>query len=284
MVIDECSTGVMVEWREPIRQDVARITRRTRWAFGWSQRELARRAGVTQTEISRIERALSDSLEAIDRVAATLGCRWSLIGPHGNGRVDHRDHAHARCSAYVRHHLERHGFIVEQEVEIGTGPSRGWVDVLAFHPVARFLHVGEIKTELRDVGSVQRQVAWYEREVWAVARARGWRPRVSASGLYLLMTEANDASIRLNRAILEQAFPMRAGDLAEVLRDPTAIAERPQRALALIDPLSRRLEWLRRSSIDGRRTEAPYRDYADFMTRLRSRHARASVRGRSRRM
>jgi hypothetical protein len=42
------------------------------------------------------------------------------------------------------------------------------------------------------------------------------------------------------------------------------------RGLALIDPTSRRRDWLLPSRSDGRRTRAPYMDYADAARRLAS--------------
>jgi hypothetical protein len=42
------------------------------------------------------------------------------------------------------------------------------------------------------------------------------------------------------------------------------------RGLALCDPASRRREWLIRTRLDGRRSELPYRDYADAARRLRT--------------
>jgi hypothetical protein len=43
------------------------------------------------------------------------------------------------------------------------------------------------------------------------------------------------------------------------------------RGLALVDPSSRRRDWLIRTSVDGRRSPASYRGYADFLDRRRHR-------------
>jgi hypothetical protein len=45
-------------------------------------------------------------------------------------------------------------------------------------------------------------------------------------------------------------------------------------SLAMIDPSSRRREWLIRTAVDGRRSAAPYADYADFIDRRRFRPRR----------
>ncbi len=255
---------------------VARVTREVRLTLRWTQRSLSSRSGVSQTEISKIERAHADSIDAADRVLTALGCRWQVVSPRVERRGGSADPAHARCSAYVRAHLESMGYAVHQEVEIGDGSARGWIDLLAFHPHRRILHLGEIKTELRDVGAAQRQIGWYEREALRAAARIGWRPVVVVVTLYLLMTEANDEAIRLNRAILAQSFPMRAGWLTRTLNAIEGARGRTPWALVLIDPLSRRREWLRSSPLEGRRSLARYRSYADFMARWRG-HNRHGV-------
>src|SRR5215213_4678894 len=54
---------------------VARTNGETRHKLGWSQRELSRRSGVTQSRISAIERAVLPTvrLEEIDRLYAAMG-------------------------------------------------------------------------------------------------------------------------------------------------------------------------------------------------------------------
>jgi hypothetical protein len=134
----------------------------------------------------------------------------------------------------------------------------------------------EVKTEIRDVGSIQRSMGWYEREAFAVARRLGWRPMRLASALLLLETDANEESVRANRELLRQWLPTRAATLASWLADPSARA--PGRGLAMIDPMSHRRAWLRPTRVDGRRSAARYTNYADFMQRTRSRERRPSRR------
>ena len=153
------------------------------------------------------------------------------------------------------------------------------MDVLAWHPGTGLLLVIEIKTELRDLGAVERQIHWYEREAWAAARRLGWRPRRAVGCVLLLSTDAVEQRIRENRDALARSFPGRARDLATIVADGRASSSNPKRALALIDPRSRRPSWLRPSRVDGRRSDAPYADYADFIRRDgRSRPPRTGTR------
>jgi hypothetical protein len=88
------------------------------------------------------------------------------------------------------------------------------------------------------------------------------------------MTEANDERVLVNRAPLAASFPVRAPFLAEWLADPTGAWPARGRSLAMIDPLSRRTAWLRQTRADGRRTVAPYADYADFTRKSGSKAGR----------
>jgi hypothetical protein len=40
------------------------------------------------------------------------------------------------------------------------------------------------------------------------------------------------------------------------------------RGLAVVDPTSKRRDWLRATRVDGRRSPAPFRDYGDAARRL----------------
>jgi transcriptional regulator with XRE-family HTH domain len=61
-----------------VLQDIGRMIHDVRINLGWSQRELARRSGVSQARISRIERGTVPDLRmgVIDRLFVTLGVRY----------------------------------------------------------------------------------------------------------------------------------------------------------------------------------------------------------------
>jgi hypothetical protein len=67
-----------------------------------------------------------------------------------------------------------------------------------------------------------------------------------------------------NRKPFAIGFPVRATELAQMVAGESEVIP-PGRALAMIDPFSRRAVWLRPLRVDGRRSPAPFRDYADFM-------------------
>jgi transcriptional regulator with XRE-family HTH domain len=238
-----------------------------RQTLGWTQAELGRRAHVSQSFVSRVEHALLPDLSFADatRLLEAMGARLTVgvSAPFLADRELQRDPAHARCTAYVVARLKRDDWLTATEVEIGGDRSRGWMDVLAFHPDHRLLLVIEIKTEIRDLGAIERTLGWYEREAWTAGRRLGWRPSHIIGCLLLLATEMNEVRIGDNQTAFSAGFPVRASELRRIIANE--VPPRNARAMALIDPRSRRHDWLRPSRLDGRPTPAPYVDYIDFM-------------------
>jgi XRE family transcriptional regulator, regulator of sulfur utilization len=254
-----------------LRTALGRAVRETRLALGWTQQQLADRAGTSRSMVGHVEAGMVNvSIDTAATLCDALGLRvdFGLRAPFLTDRQRQREPAHARCSAYVQRRLERHGWLVRRELEIAYGRSHGWIDLLAFSSRTGLLLVIEIKTEIEDLGKIERTLAWYEREAGAVARTGGWRPVRVASVLMVLATDANDRRLRDNREAVRVAFPGRTDELRRLIHEPAHPVT--GRALAFIDPRSRKDTWLIRPRIDGRRSVAPYADYADFMRALRT--------------
>jgi hypothetical protein len=139
---------------------------------------------VEQGDVNATIESAGRMLDALD-VDVRLVCRL----PFTTGSPLQRDGAHATCSAYIQRRLEAAGWLIAREVEIVHGRSHGWIDLLAFDPRSGTLVVIEVKTEIDDVGRIERTLAWYQREAWSVARRLGWRPSRVAAWLLLLATE-----------------------------------------------------------------------------------------------
>jgi transcriptional regulator with XRE-family HTH domain len=249
--------------------EVARVTfgracHDTRISLDVSRQELAARVGISERYVAQIERGQANpSLRLVERIADALGLALELgirspIFP-GGGRV--RDAVHARCSAYVDRRMRSVGWATAREVEVIHGRSHGWIDLLAFDQRSGTLLIIEIKTRLDDLGAIERQMGWYERMAWRAADRVGWRPRRVASCVLALASHEVERVIRSHRDLVKLSFPIGAAGLADLLDRPDITL--PGRGFALIDPSSRRRDWLIRTSIEGRRSPLPYIDYAD---------------------
>jgi len=256
----------------PITRDIllaiGSAVTRARQARRWTQRRLSAVSGVSQTMVSEIERARVPDLPVATalRLLNALDVRVELrmFGPTAPPRPV-RDRAHARCVGYVARRLDRAGWLVATEVEVGDDRWRGFIDILAFHPVERVLLVIEVKVELDDIGAIDRQLGGYERSAWAAAHALGWRPRALTGALLLLATDSNDRRLVEHRTYLDRRFRIRAPAMRALVVDPQQAPDRGDRCLAMIDPRTRRSRWLMPTWLDGRRNAARYADRAAFL-------------------
>lgn len=174
-----------------------------------------------------------------------------------------RDAAHAHCIAYVARRLTVDGWLVQREVQVGSPSRPGWIDILAFHPIRLVLLIIEVKTELNDLGGLERQLRWYVREAPRAAMEFGWQPEALQGCVLMLSTSAIDDRIRENAAGVGQIFPRRWRDLLQVVRGEAASGR--GWGIAMIDPRSRVRNWCRPTVLDGRRRPAPYGHLAEFL-------------------
>jgi transcriptional regulator with XRE-family HTH domain len=241
--------------------------RAVRLALGLSQRALGERIGRSQVHVSLLERGriAGLSITEADSICGALGATlvFGIEAPVLAGSRQ-RDAAHARCVAYVMRRLIKEGWIVRREVQVGTPARPGWIDILAFHPELRVLLVIEIKTELVDLGGLERQLGWYVREARQAARSLGWRAGDVMPVALLLSTAVNDVRLRENATGIGQVFPRRWRDLIAVVRGGVHAAGTAW-GIAMIDPRSHARDWLRPTVLDGRRSQAPYRHIADYL-------------------
>jgi transcriptional regulator with XRE-family HTH domain len=248
------------------------IVRTGRESLRWTKTHLGERTGISRQMIAAVESGQGNpSLDVIAALLDGLDIDLELVG-RGPIAIDgsrSHDAAHAICSAYVQRRLEAGGWEVAREVRIEDGRYIGWIDLLAFHPPTRTLLVIEVKTRIDDIGAIERSIDWHARGARRAAERQGWQPERIGAWVLALATDEVENELHRNRVVWDSGFPRRARGLAEDLVAPEQINE--GRALALIDPRSRRSDWLIRARVDGRRSVAPYRGYADFMAHVRRR-------------
>jgi len=254
---------------------IAEGTHDARLALGWTQGALGDRAKVSRAMVGAVERGSANpSIETCGHLLDALGVTpvLQLNGAHLAVRRRQRDPVHARLNAYISRRLTAAGWKAEAEVEIGSGQLHGWIDLLAYDPVTHVLLVIEVKSEIHDLGGIDRHLQWYMREAWAAARRYGWRSSRLTGVLALLESSENDERIQINRQYLEAAFPTRARALAGLIDRSTRTSwPAGTKGLVMIDPASRAKEWIKRTRLDGRRGRAPWLDYSSCLRHERNR-------------
>ena len=259
---------------EVILSDIAaRAVRDTRGARAWTQAQLATRAGVSRSLVSKVECGRRPvSMATIAAIADALNMRVELTlrPPFIAAPILARDVVHGRCVVYVERRLVRMGWEVAREALIDGAGGPGWVDVLAFNRRSAALLVIEVKTQIHDIGGIERTLAWYEQAANSAARARGWRHRSVAVALLCLDSREVADTLRGSRPVAEAAFPVGAHAFAAWLADPASTSPLPGRALALVDPRRRGAAWLIGARSGGRRRQPGYDGYADAAGRLAS--------------
>ncbi len=108
---------------------IGETVRNARVLIGWSQRDLAAKAHVSQATISRVESGRCEAIDVllIERVLYALGIRASLQldARHLEDRQRQRDGLHALVSGFIVRHLERRAFLTATEVRLGDAEPRG---------------------------------------------------------------------------------------------------------------------------------------------------------------
>lgn len=259
----------------PLVVSLATLCRHRRTELDITQAAVATALGISRSHYVAVEGARANpSAELMDRIAEVLGLRLHLTATPTVITLEAavRDAVHARCLAYVIRRLAAAGWLVLRELPIEDGRYRGWIDAIAFDPRSGTLLIIEVKTVLDDTGRLERQVGWYERVVRANVPT-AWHVTSVSVWITLLASAENDAAVARNHDALVQAFPARAPSMRSLLARTAATSEPDastqtdppatgQHGLALIDPRSRRRDWLIPTRLDGRRSPAPFQDLA----------------------
>jgi transcriptional regulator with XRE-family HTH domain len=178
---------------------------------GWAQAELADRAGVSQSAVSRAERGMTGTLtvRTLERVAEALGARTSLhLFWHGEELDRLLDAAHAGLVEQVVAILRASGWEVVPEATFNVYGERGSVDVLAFHPLIGALLIVEVKSTVPDMQAMLAGIDRKARLGPSLAKDRAWHVRTVSR--LLVLPDDRTARRRLSdhAATIGQALPL----------------------------------------------------------------------------
>lgn len=204
-----------------------RLVRAIRVRHGWRQRDLAARAGVSQQEISILERGHLDSVPlrilravfgAID-ASAELDVRWR------GGLVDRiLDERHATLVGETLRRLTAFGWETATEVSYSVYGEHGSIDIVARRGGSPVLLVVEVKSELTSVEQTLRKHDEKVRLGVRVARERlGWEARIVARLLVMPSDRTTRRRVAQAATVLDAAYPLRAAAARSWLQSPSAV-------------------------------------------------------------
>jgi HTH-type transcriptional regulator/antitoxin HipB len=213
-------------WHSAPMDDLAmgRVLRALRHRLRLRQIDIAVRANVSQSLVSRIERGRLDEMArgTIRRVFATLDADVVTVVRWRGGQLDRLlDERHADIVGRVAALLRREGWVVIPEATFSEFGERGSIDLLAWHPATRTLLVVEIKTEIASAEEMLRRHDVKVRLAPKVALERfGERPAVVARLLVIADSSTNRRRLDRLEPVVGAAYPARGGEVRRWLRSP----------------------------------------------------------------
>jgi transcriptional regulator with XRE-family HTH domain len=187
------------------------IVRALRFKKGWRQADLAIRAGVRRSTVSRLERGRARGLrlDLVLRMIEALGGRVAMQIQWQGGDLDRLLNARhsALHESVARSFVDLPGWILAPEVSFSIRGERGVIDVLAWHAATRTLLVIELKTEIVDVNELVGTVDRKRRLAVEIVRERGWLPTTIAVWVVVGESKTNRRRVQSHAAMLRAAFP-----------------------------------------------------------------------------
>ncbi len=203
------------------------VIRMVRQSRGWRQRDLAKRARVSQPTVSRIERGHigPQSIDTVRAICAALELRVELVAKWRAGDLDRLLNArHSALRESVSPALPRPAarWVLAPEVTFAIYSDRGIIDILAWHPGRRAILVIELKTDITDVNEMLGTLDKKRRVAAQVAKERGWDPSTVSVWLIIATSRTSRRRVDAHEAMLRAALPNDGRTMRLWLRDPVS--------------------------------------------------------------
>jgi transcriptional regulator with XRE-family HTH domain len=186
---------------------LGREVRAARRRRGWTQSELARRAGVGRLVVGRIERGTTRlDVDALVRVALALGRRLE-VGFARDRLEGPLDAGHLAVQELVLRVARASGMTTAFELpDRPSDPIRS-IDVALTRPKDHIVIVCECWNTIGDIGAAARSTARKVADAAAMAAGR-WGSDASATSVWVVRATAmNRALVARYREVFERRFP-----------------------------------------------------------------------------
>ena len=212
---------------------VGRGLRALRLRRGLTQGELARKAGIHRSKISRIERGFVDRIPFGDLVALAdaLDARLELDLQWRGASLDRLvDARHAATVGATVAWLTAAGWTCFTEVSFSIFGERGSIDIVAVHPGGALLSI-EVKATIADANQTLIAIDRKARLLPAIARERGWPG--GPAGTILVIAEGTTSRRRIaeHEAVFRASLPTPSAACRRWIRSPSG---RPPRGIVFL--------------------------------------------------
>lgn len=196
-----------------------------RQANGWLQADVAARAGISDSTVSRVEHGDVDEIavRTIRAVASALGIRVDLVPRWRGGDLDRLvNRAHSVLHESVAEAFRRRWpeWILVPEATFSIYGERGAIDILAWHPGRRVVLVIELKTDIVDVNALLGVLDRKRRLARRIASERHWAPISVGAWLIVSGSATNRRRAVAHGTVLDAALPDGRATVHRWLRDP----------------------------------------------------------------
>lgn len=203
---------------------VGALARAVRHRLGWTQAEVAARAGVSQKLVSIFEAGHLEMLTVASarRIASSLEIRLPFAPQwRGGDGVRLLDRDHATLVNRLVAILAASGWETVVEYTFSEYGERGSVDVIGWHAPTRSLLITEVKPRLLDTQDTLAKLGRKRRIVpRLLVRERGWHAARVGVALILGDLTANRAAVARHSATFGSALPHRGRAVRSWLQRP----------------------------------------------------------------
>jgi transcriptional regulator with XRE-family HTH domain len=202
---------------------VGRSIRAIRVRLGWRQIDVAQKARVSRSFVSKLERGLirHSDLDVVERVCGVLEATLDVrIRWRGEALDRLLDEAHAHLVDRMVRELTASGWEVALEVTFNHFGDRGSIDVLGWRGEQRSVLIIEVKSLVVDAQGTLLPLDRKARLGAEIGRRRGWESNTVSKLLVVAEGTANRRRVARLAPMFDAALPLRGHSIRRWLRQP----------------------------------------------------------------